>query len=298
MSTKTTFKRIALVAVAALGFGVLSSVAPATAAQVQATSIVVGAVPQARVGTTSFVPFKVYIPSGLSGTDTLIINAEVASAPVATAVNSASALNAGGTIGGNDGGAYLCLNDVPAACDNTDIAASTGEDHGRVNTTRTTGLDTGAGSFTGVAASTTGAYTLTSAEKTQGYVELYAAVTPDVAGNYVIMVSTHPDTNRASATSTEVYAAGDVSTTFTISTSGAPTGVAIAQIAGGAIHAGSPNGVPLSIALSGGLLSGVESIDLIASGASGAVSATAGGTYTTTLGLTPTSFTNGVARVC
>jgi len=32
MSTKTTFKRIALVAVAALGLGVLSSVAPANAA--------------------------------------------------------------------------------------------------------------------------------------------------------------------------------------------------------------------------------------------------------------------------
>jgi len=32
MSTKTTFKRIALVTVAALGFGVLTSVAPASAA--------------------------------------------------------------------------------------------------------------------------------------------------------------------------------------------------------------------------------------------------------------------------
>ena len=32
MSTKTTLKRIALVAVSALGFGVLSSVAPASAA--------------------------------------------------------------------------------------------------------------------------------------------------------------------------------------------------------------------------------------------------------------------------
>ena len=31
MSTKTTFKRVALVAVAALGFGVLTSVAPASA---------------------------------------------------------------------------------------------------------------------------------------------------------------------------------------------------------------------------------------------------------------------------
>ncbi len=44
MSTKTTFKRIALVAVAALGFGVLTSVAPASAAgNVElATSIAVG----------------------------------------------------------------------------------------------------------------------------------------------------------------------------------------------------------------------------------------------------------------
>jgi len=277
-----------------LGFGVLSSVAPATAAQVQATSIVVGAVPQARVGTTSYVPFKVYIPSGLSGTDTLIINAEVASAPVATAVNAASALNASGTAAGNDSGGYLNITDAPGSFA---IAASSSEDAGRIHTTRTTGIENGAGSHTGVAAVTSGAYTLTTAEKTQGYVELYAAVTPDVAGNYTIMVSTHPDTNRASATATEVYAAGDVSTTFTISTSGAPTGVAIAQVAGGAIHAGSPNGVPLSITLSGGLLSGVESIDLTASGASGAVSASAGGTYTTTLGLTPTSFTNGVATV-
>ncbi len=32
MSTKATFKRVALVAVASLGFGVLSSIAPATAA--------------------------------------------------------------------------------------------------------------------------------------------------------------------------------------------------------------------------------------------------------------------------
>ena len=38
MSTKTTFKRIALVTVAALGFGVLSSVAPATAADTTAST--------------------------------------------------------------------------------------------------------------------------------------------------------------------------------------------------------------------------------------------------------------------
>ena len=299
MSTKTTLKRIALAAVSAMGFGLLSviPVQTASAAQVQATSVVVGAVPSARAGSASFIPFKVYIPSGLSGTDTLVINAEVASAPVATAVNSASALNSGGTIAGNDGGAFLCLNDVAAACDDTDIAASSAEDHGRANTTRTSGLDEGANAFTGVAASTTGAYTLTTTEKSQGYVELYAVVTPDVAGSYTIMLSTNDDDNRAAGTGTELYLAGDVSTTFTLTTAGAPTGVSVTQLAGGAIHAGSPNGVPLTIAVSGGLLAGQESIDLTASGASGAISATAGGTYTTTLGLTASSFTNGQATV-
>jgi len=38
MSTKTTFKRVALVAVAALGLGVVTSVAPATAAADTGTS--------------------------------------------------------------------------------------------------------------------------------------------------------------------------------------------------------------------------------------------------------------------
>jgi hypothetical protein len=50
MSTKTTFKRIALVAVAALGFGVLSSVAPASAADIAPTAVTVGTVPTAAVG--------------------------------------------------------------------------------------------------------------------------------------------------------------------------------------------------------------------------------------------------------
>jgi len=42
MSTKTTFKRIALVTVAALGFGMLSSVSPATAAPSTALNVAVG----------------------------------------------------------------------------------------------------------------------------------------------------------------------------------------------------------------------------------------------------------------
>jgi hypothetical protein len=52
MSTKTTFKRIALVAVAALGLGVVSSVAPASAATVYTTSISVTTNKAPVAGTT------------------------------------------------------------------------------------------------------------------------------------------------------------------------------------------------------------------------------------------------------
>jgi hypothetical protein len=51
MSTKTTFKRIALVTVAALGFGLLTSVSPASADDVEATTAKVTAVTIAAVGT-------------------------------------------------------------------------------------------------------------------------------------------------------------------------------------------------------------------------------------------------------
>jgi len=53
MSTKTTFKRVALVAVASLGFGVLSSVAPASAAESDAaeiTAVAITAPGTGRVG--------------------------------------------------------------------------------------------------------------------------------------------------------------------------------------------------------------------------------------------------------
>jgi len=53
MSTKTTFKRIALVTVAALGFGVLTSVAPASAAYTGSMSVSTTSVTVVGTGTTT-----------------------------------------------------------------------------------------------------------------------------------------------------------------------------------------------------------------------------------------------------
>jgi trimeric autotransporter adhesin len=50
MSTKTTFKRVALVAVASLGFGVLTSVAPASAAVTDVTAVAITTPGTGRVG--------------------------------------------------------------------------------------------------------------------------------------------------------------------------------------------------------------------------------------------------------
>jgi hypothetical protein len=90
MSTKTTFKRVALVAVAALGLGVLSSVAPASAAgtaNANITAITAGTSAPARVGVSGgSTTITVTVPSG-SYSDT--VTAQITSAP---ATSTAAAL--------------------------------------------------------------------------------------------------------------------------------------------------------------------------------------------------------------
>jgi trimeric autotransporter adhesin len=69
MSTKTTFKRIALVTVAALGFGLLSSVAPASAGVAQSLTVAVG-----PNGATSLT-----VVGGDSGTASALVRIDVTS---------------------------------------------------------------------------------------------------------------------------------------------------------------------------------------------------------------------------
>jgi len=92
MSTKTTFKRIALVAVAALGLGTLSSYAPATAAVNGATNTVAFASTTVDLGKDAvLVLFQQWISTGTAGADTETVTFTVTgNAFTATTVNAAT----------------------------------------------------------------------------------------------------------------------------------------------------------------------------------------------------------------
>jgi trimeric autotransporter adhesin len=95
MSTKTTFKRIALVAVAALGFGVLTSVAPANAA-ITLSGVTVGTPAPGRVNTPGNIPVTVSFAAGAAAGDTMTVGIRVISAPTGSAsVGQASAAAVG-----------------------------------------------------------------------------------------------------------------------------------------------------------------------------------------------------------
>ena len=90
MSTKTTIKRVALVAVAALGLGVISSVAPATAVERTPSNITVTSGGALRSGVTGSLNVAFTLPAGYAVGDSIIVGARVTSAP-ATSFSTAKA---------------------------------------------------------------------------------------------------------------------------------------------------------------------------------------------------------------
>ena len=83
MSTKTTIKRIALVAVSALGLGVLTSVAPASAASVS-TALSISTPGPTRVGVATSITVSLTVPTASVASDTYTVAAKVVSAPTAS----------------------------------------------------------------------------------------------------------------------------------------------------------------------------------------------------------------------
>jgi len=287
MSTKTTFKRIALVAVAALGLGVLTSVAPASAVNGQtATSISVGTIPASRVGQAVVVPVTIYLPATAVANDTITISAQLTSAPLSGGTANAASEGRPAATDANDAAELIDVTTTAGAA----LASGTNE------TGRTVAAGTTCDSYTGNTSTQTqwacaiqDEFVITSSAVELGYVKIGVKLTPDVAGSYTVMVATN-------ATGFDGFVAGSPTANFTVSTGVSPTTVTITNVKGSSILAGSPNGALIKLTLNGAL-GALENITLSTSG-NGSISQTvSGGSFATTQVLDSVDFASGAAYV-
>jgi len=284
MSTKTTLKRIALVAVSAVGFGLVSFVAPASATSRAATSITIGTVPTCRVGALCSVPVTFNLPAGSTLGDSLTVVAKVTSAPAASnsvgypASGSVSAVtstvptaadivwaNPSSGSGLNTTFANQDFNELGAASDGSDNWATA------VNAT-TAGLDL------------------------PGQITLNLKFNADADGKYTILVASVPATvggsdaarTQAAVDSSVATLAGYTSSSFTITTGSSPSAITLTNVGGGSVAGASTVVAGALLKISGAVLSGAESIVLT------------GSTSTITFSdstLTASEFVNGVKYV-
>jgi len=126
MSTKTTFKRIALVAVAALGLGVLSSVAPANA-RTAGSSITLGT-PSANAAVVG-VEVSITTPitlTTLTAADTFVVSAVLQAKPTADTTTVTDSITAVATSKSNIGStsATAQTGDITGSVDNSGVASA------------------------------------------------------------------------------------------------------------------------------------------------------------------------------
>jgi trimeric autotransporter adhesin len=224
MSTKTTFKRVALVAVAALGFGVLTSVAPASAAERTPTSITLGTGSPARAGQVTSVSVGASFAAALADNDTMTVAAKVLSAPTGSLTKTATAGVLANTVTGNSPSQTGVLMFTGTASGTTDAVSNT------IQTAAVAGI-----SSVAVSAVATRNSTSTTSTTWSG---LSLNFTPDVAGTYTILVSAGNTT----------FTAGNASAVWTITTGGTPTKITVTQL-GGQVVTGGTNGVALAVDL-------------------------------------------------
>ena len=232
MSTKTTFKRIALVAVAALGFGVLTSVAPASAAGSTPTAITVGTIPTAQVGVTSSVPVTVAFPAALAS-DTFTVNVRVTSAPTGSVYRSQNA--ATGPDAENATISTAGLSHGVTATGNTVT--------GQITVTQSTSTGILQATSSNSDKLTVGAlFTAGPAASVAGSASFLINVMPDVAGTYTVLVSTRcgqvaavttPACVAAGTTAlvdSSAYTAGDANVSYSFTTGATATSVVLAAV--------------------------------------------------------------------
>jgi hypothetical protein len=289
MSTKTTLKRIALVAVSAMGFGLMTSIAPANATgAVEPTSITVGTIPSASVGSVHATPVTIAFPGTDDGSDTFAIAVRVTSAPT--------------------GSGYKNFNDDLASGETT----SGTNVKAKVTITRATGND-GLGTTAAAASSTSEVdgqtvamlYTSSNATGTADKASFLINVTPDVAGTYTVLVSTRDTTSAVTAANAPVYAAGDASATYSFATGTSPTTATLATVTGATVTGATDTiGRLMKVTLNSGAVLGVgETITLTTNNTSAQMAivqdqSVSGGSmsgYATTQVLNSSHFVGGVA---
>jgi hypothetical protein len=229
MSTKTTLKRIALVAVSALGFGLLGNVVPAQAATASfnTSSLTVGTIPTAQVGVAHKTPITLTAAAdalALGGSDTVQVSVRVTSAPTGSALRSLANLSklADGTTAGTFLAATFATgNNVGASIGFT---ATSG---GIVSTTHDLASDlmTVGTNFTTIPK--------TAAARTAGSMgALTVDITPDIAGTYVVLVSTSTTYTDNTTAVAAAYTAGDTNVSYTFTTGASVTAVALSAATG------------------------------------------------------------------
>jgi hypothetical protein len=290
MSTKTTFKRVALVAVASMGFGVLTSVVPANAAPITPTAITIGTLPSFAPGVTSTIPVTITAPFA-AATDTFTVTVKVTSAP--------------------SGSAFTSLASQGKRNDGTYTAAGTSFVEGVIASGNTTAgiltLDEVSSSSVLQVGSPTTKSDLTPSVSSvftatnwvaQTSASLSIVFTPDKAGSYSFLVST-----GATAVATATYTAGDANRTFVAATGTSPTTVTLAAVTGATVTgASATNGRLFKATLSAGSALGAnETIALSTNNTTTATLAKvnqatgATGAYATTATLVASDFSAGVA---
>jgi len=308
MSTKTTLKRIALVAVSALGFGGLAVVVAPAASAATISSITVGTIPTARVGETAVIPITVNLSAAGATTESTVIAAKISNAPStvggqtatselgATDSDTNAASNPRLFFTANGSGVLSGTASYDAATKGTDEAGNDSLLGTFVSGTTTAGNLAAGGTSNGVAATA-----IVKDHTTASSVTAYLVIRPDVAGTYSILVSA---TNGTAATNPSYsYEAGvGLATTVTISTGGGPTSVTLTNVTGTAAYAGD-YGALIRVNLNG-QLAGDEVINVTTTAGYIAGATATGGVFTstaptasTTAALSKTSFVNGVGFV-
>jgi hypothetical protein len=289
MSTKITLKRIALVAVSALGLGLLS-VMPQANAATTLTTISVGTVPAARAGGTITVPITVNA-SVSDGSETLTVAARVISAPLTGgAANAQSILSDINNYQEDANDSRFYFSDSAGVVLNSGDFGAEAEGNA-TDDTSIVGAYCPAGGAT--AATTDGALSadnpgcfaasaIQDATSTELSYTYYLTIKPDLAGTYSVLVSASAGTGGNGDHMS--YKSGDVNATFTFTTNTAPASVTLTNI-GGTTVPGETYGALVKVTLkdsAGGAtaLSGAEAVKIATSSGYISKATNSGGNFT------------------